>query len=54
MEVNFEKKFMDKLFPLKFKINYWLLQKLGLWGYGAFSFLWGVVITILFYRFLYK
>ena len=52
MEAKFEKKIMDTLFPFKFKINYWLLRKLGLWGFGIFAFLYGVLITILVYEFL--
>ena len=47
MEIKFEKKFIDRLLPFKFKINYWLLSKLGLWGYGIFAFGWGVIITII-------
>lgn len=50
MKVYFEKKFMDRISPFKFKINYWLLQKLGLWGYGAFALLLGVLLTILVYE----
>ncbi len=52
MVVTFEKKFMDRVAPLKFKINLWLLQKLGLWGFGFFAFIYGVFITILVYEFL--
>ena len=52
MKVDFEKTSMDRLFPWKFKTNYWLLRKLGLWGFGMFAFLYGVLITILVYEFL--
>lgn len=54
MELNFEKKLMDRLFPWKFKINYWLLRKLGLWGFSILAFLYGVLITIFVYEFLLK
>ncbi len=47
MDFTFEQKFIDKLMPFKFKVNYWLLKKLGLWGYGIFAFFWGVIITLI-------
>lgn len=42
-KVTFEKKWFDKAIPLRFKINNWLLQKLGLFGFGLFAFSWGFV-----------
>ena len=54
MEVKFEKKYMDRLFSFKYRINYWLLRKFGLIGYGLISFLCGVLITILFYDLILK
>ena len=36
--ITFEKKWFDRVIPLRFKINYWLLQKLGLFGFGLFAF----------------
>ena len=31
--VTFEKKWLDRMIPLRFKMNNWLLQKLGLFGF---------------------
>ena len=45
--VAFEKKWFDRAIPLRFKVNYWLLKKLGLFGFGLFAFLWGLVATLL-------
>lgn len=50
MEYSFKSSALDKLSPLKFKINYWLLRKLGLVGYGVIAFLWGSIITIIIYE----
>ena len=52
MDIKFEKKFMGRLLPFKFKINYWLLRKLGLLGYAFIIFMYGVLLTILYYEFL--
>jgi len=41
--VRFEKKFMDRAIPLRFKINYWFLQKFGLFGFGFIAFFLGVL-----------
>ena len=51
MEFTFKQKAIDKLLPFKFKTNYWLLRKLGLWGYGIFAFFWGVILTIIVYEY---
>lgn len=50
MEFSFKQKFIDKLLPVKFRINYWLLRTLGLWGYGIFAFFWGVIFTVIVYE----
>jgi len=50
--VTFEKKWFDRAIPLRFKINYWLLQKFGLFGFALFSFAWGVGVTVIVYELL--
>ena len=40
-KVTFEKKWIDRAIPFRFKINYWLLKKLGLFGFALFAFAWG-------------
>lgn len=52
--VTFEKKWFDRVIPIRFKINNWFLQKLGLFGFGLFSFAWGVVVTVIVYELLLK
>ena len=52
MEYSFKSKAIDRLIPLKFKVNYWLLRKLGLWGFAIFAFIWGVIFTVLVYEYL--
>ena len=42
--ITFEKKWFDRAIPLRFKINYWLLKKLGLFGFGLFAFIIGFLI----------
>ena len=55
MKYEFEKNFLDKgIMTLRFKINYWLLKKLGLNGFGLFAFIWGVFIGIIIYEFILK
>ena len=49
-EYSFEPKFADKLIPIKLRVNYWLLRKLGLWGFSVFAFAWGVILTIIVYE----
>jgi hypothetical protein len=50
--VTFEKKWIDRAIPLRFKINFWLLKQLGLFGFGFFAFLTGAGATVLIYKFL--
>jgi hypothetical protein len=50
--VTFEKKWIDRAIPLRFKINYWLLQKLGLYGFGLFEFAWGFLASIVIHSYL--
>jgi len=53
MKYEFEKKLFDKgIMTLKFKVNYWLLKKLGLNAFGIFAFIWGVIVTIIIYKFI--
>ena len=51
-KVTFEKKCIDRAIPLRFKINYWLLQKLGLYGFGLFAFAWGFLASIVIHSYL--
>lgn len=46
-EYRFTPKALDRLIPLRFKINYWLLRKLGLFGFALVAFVWGIVFTLL-------
>ena len=52
--VTFEKKWLDRNIPLRFKINHWFLKKLGLEGFRILFILGGVLITIIVYEFLLK
>ena len=52
--VTFEKKWLDRNIPMRFKINYWFLKKLGLEGFRILFILGGVLITIIVYEFLLK
>jgi len=49
--VTFEKKKLDRLSSARFKINFWLLNKLGLEGFRIIHVLGGVLITVLVYEF---
>ena len=51
-KVTFEKKKLDRLSSVRFKINFWLLNKLGLEGFRIFHVIGGVLITILLYEFI--
>ena len=51
--VIFHKKWFDRAIPLRFKINLWLLKKLGLFRFALFAFLCGV-IAILIVQYLVK
>jgi len=46
-KVTFEKKWIDRAIPLRFKINYWLLKKLGLFGFALFAFAWGFLVSVI-------
>ena len=50
--VTFEKKWLDKLIPMRFKINYWLLKNLGLEGFRIVFVLGGALLTVIIYEFL--
>ncbi len=54
MEYSFKQKAIDKLIPIKFKVNYWLLRQLGLWGFAIFAFSWGMIFTVICYEFFFK
>ena len=41
--VTFEKKWLDRNIPLRFKINYWFLKKLGLEGFRILLILGGYI-----------
>ena len=53
-KVTFEKKWLDRVIPVRFKINYWLLKKLGLEGFRILFIVGGIFITIIVYEFLLK
>ena len=53
-KLTFEKKWFDRAIPIRFKINNWFLQKLGLFGFALFSFAWGVLVTVIVYELLLK
>ena len=46
-EYTFTPKALDRLIPLRFKINYWLLRKLGLFGFALVAFIWGALCTLI-------
>ena len=52
--VTFEKKWLDRLVPLRFRLNYWFLKKVGLEGFRIICVLGGVLITIIVYEFFLK
>jgi len=51
-KVTFEKKWIDRAIPLRFKINYWLLKKLGLFGFALFAFIWGFLFSIIIHLYI--
>ena len=53
-KLTFEKKWFDREIPLRFKINYWLLQKLGLFGFVLFAFAWGFIISVIIHKYIIK
>ena len=46
-EYTFTPKALDRLIPLRFKINYWLLRKLGLFGFALVAFIWSALCTLI-------
>ena len=49
----FEKNFLDKgIMTLRFKINYWLLKKLGLNGYTLLVAIMVAIVVIIIYEFI--
>jgi hypothetical protein len=52
--VTFEKKWLDRLVPLRFRLSYWFLKKVGLEGFRIICVLGGVLITIIVYEFILK
>ena len=52
--VSFEKKWLDRNIPIRFKINYWFLKKLGLEGFRILFIFGGVLITVIVYEFILK
>ena len=53
-KVTFQKKWLDRAIPARFKINYWFLKKLGLEGFRILFIVGGIFITIIVYEFLLK
>ena len=51
-KVSFEKKWLDRTIPIRFKINYWLLKKLGLEGFRILFIIAGVALTVAVYEFV--
>ena len=51
-KVTFEKKKLDRLSSFRFKMNFWLLNKLGLEGFRIIHVFGGVLITVLVYEFI--
>jgi len=52
--VTFEKKWLDRTVPFRFRINYWFLKKFGLEGFRIICVFGGVLITIIVYEFILK
>ena len=50
--ITFEKKWFDRAIPLRFKINYWLLKKLGLFGFGLFAFIIGFLVSVIIHLYI--
>ena len=51
-KVTFEKKKLDRLSSFRFKMNFWLYNKLGLEGFRIIHVFEGVLITVLVYEFI--
>ena len=57
MKHEFEQKKWEKLplFSLRFKVNYWILKKIGLIFYGILGgYARGILVTILFYECIFN
>jgi len=56
MMYRFKQKEWEKLdlISIRFKINYWLLKKVGLVLLGFIYFLFGVFVTIIIYEYLLR
>ena len=51
-KVTFEKKKRDRFSSFRFKMNFWLLNKLGLEGFRIIHVVGGMLITVLVYEFI--
>jgi len=51
-KLTFEKKWIDRAIPLRFKINYWLLKKFGLFGFALFAFTWGFIACVIIHKYI--
>lgn len=56
MKYEFEQKKWEKLplLSLRFKVNYWILKKIGLVFYGILAAIIGILVTILFYECIFN
>lgn len=52
--VTFEKKWLDRTVPFRFRINYWFLKKFGLEGFRIICVFGGALVTIIVYEFILK
>jgi hypothetical protein len=54
MKYVFKQKEWEKLplVSIRFKVNYWLLKKVGLVLFGIIAILLGVLVTVIFYEHL--
>ncbi|MBT4112707.1 MAG: hypothetical protein HN773_03030 [Flavobacteriaceae bacterium] len=54
MKHEFEQKKWEKLplFSIRFKVNYWILKKIGLVFFGILAAIMGILLTILFYEYI--
>ena len=54
MKHEFEQKKWEKLplFSIRFKINYWILKKIGLNRLCILAAIMGILLTILFYEYI--
>ena len=54
MKHEFEQKKWEKLplLSIRFKVNYWILKKIGLVFFGIVAAILGILVTILFYEYI--